>query len=79
MYTSLMGTFDMLAPIKYLGMTSVGNNISIVVNRMNLWVLPSQEEPDVPFATKKVSYQAIFDATIDSISNPSISKESYEA
>ena len=41
MYTYLMGTFDMLAPINYLGTTSVGKNICIVVDRIDSWVLPS--------------------------------------
>ena len=45
MYTSLMGTFDILAPINYLGSTSVGKNISSVVDRTDPWVLPSHEEP----------------------------------
>ena len=72
MYASLMGTFDMPAPINYLGTTNVRKNVSTVVGRTDLWVLPSQDEPQVPLSTTKVSYQAIFDATIDSISNPLI-------
>ena len=45
MYTSLMGTFDMVAPINYLGTMSVGKNICTVVDRTDPWVLPSQDEP----------------------------------
>ena len=48
MYTSLMGNFDMVAPIKYLGMTSVGEKVCAVVDRTETWVFPSQEDPDVP-------------------------------
>ena len=70
MYTSLMGAFDMPAPINYLGTISVGNNICTIVDRTDLWVLRSQDEPDVPLPTTDVSYQAIFDATIDSILTP---------
>ena len=35
MYSSLMGTFDIPAPIHYLGSTSVGNSIATVVYRTN--------------------------------------------
>ena len=35
MYTSLMGKFDIPAPINYLGSTSVGNSIATVVDRIN--------------------------------------------
>ena len=48
MYTSLMGTFDMLAPINYLGTTSVGKNVCTIVGRNDLWVPPLQDEHDVP-------------------------------
>ena len=41
MYTSLMGTFDMHAPINYLGSTSVWKNMCTIVDRMDPWVLPS--------------------------------------
>ena len=78
MYMSLMGTFDLHAPIKYLGTTSVGKKICTFVDRNDPWVLPSQEEPSVPFATTEVAYQAIFDATVDFISTPYILEESDE-
>ena len=39
MYTSLMGTFDLLAPINYIGSTSVGKSIATVVDRTDPWVL----------------------------------------
>ena len=48
MYMFLMGTFDLHAPIKYLVTTSVGNNICTIVDRTDPWVLPLQEESDVP-------------------------------
>ena len=50
MYTSLMGTFDIPAPINYIGSTSVGNSISTVVDRTDTWVLPSHHEPEVPLS-----------------------------
>ena len=50
MYTSLMVTFDMPTPINYLGTTCVGNNICIVADRIDLWVLPSQDDPGVPLS-----------------------------
>ena len=68
MYMFFMGTFDLYAPIKYLGTTSVGKKICIFVDRNGQWVLPSQEEPNVPFVTTEVAYQDIFDATVDFIS-----------
>ena len=48
MYASLMGTFDLLAPINYIGSTSVVKSIAMVVDRNNPWVLPSHHEPEVP-------------------------------
>ena len=48
MYTSLMGMLDILAPINYLGSTSVGKSISMVVDKTDPWVLPSREDPQVP-------------------------------
>ena len=42
MYSSLMGTFDIPAPINYLGSTSVGKSIATVVNRTDPWVLPTR-------------------------------------
>ena len=44
MYASLMGTFDIPAPINYLGSTSVGKSIAMVVDRKYPWVLPSHHE-----------------------------------
>ena len=41
MYTLFMGTFDMHAPINYLGSMSVGKNISTVVDKIEPCVLPS--------------------------------------
>ena len=79
MYTSLMGTFDMPTPINYLGTTRVGKNICTVVDRTDPWVLCSQEECNVPLSAAEVSYQYIFDATVDSILTPSVFKESDEA
>ena len=51
MYTSLMGNFDMPAPINYLGTTSVGKKICTIVDITNLWVLPSQDDIDVTLST----------------------------
>ena len=48
MYASLMGTFDFPAPINYLGSTSVGKSISMVVDRTYPWVLPSHHELELP-------------------------------
>ena len=59
MYASLMGTFDFLAPINYIGSTSVGKSISTVVDRTDPWVLPSHHEPEVPLSAANVAYQAI--------------------
>ena len=36
MYVSLMGTFDIPAPINYIGSTSVGKSIAMVVDRIYL-------------------------------------------
>ena len=45
MYTSLMGTFELPAPVNYIGSTSVGRSIATVVDRTDPWVLPSPKEP----------------------------------
>ena len=59
---------------------SVGNSIATVVDRTDPWVLPSCHETQVPLSTVEVAYQAVFNATVDSIANPStISEESNEA
>ena len=80
MYASLMGTFDIPTPINYLGSTTVGKYIVTFVDRNEPWVLPSCHEPQVPLSTVEVTYQAIFNSTVDSIATPSsISKESNEA
>ena len=59
MYASLMGTFDLPAPINYIGSTSVGKSIAMVVDRTDPWVLPSHHEPEVPLSVVEVAYQAI--------------------
>ena len=70
MYVSLMGTFDFPAPINYIGSTSVGRFIAMVVDRTDPWVLPSQHEPEVPLSVVEVAYQAIIHTIIDPISIP---------
>ena len=80
MYTSLMGTFDILAPINYIGSTSVGKSIETVVDRTDPWVLPSHHEPELPLLVAEVAYQAIVHTTIDPISVPlTVSEELEEA
>ena len=46
---------------------------------MDPWVLPSQVEPDVPLSTAEITYQAIVDATVDSLLTPSSSRDLEEA
>ena len=70
MYASLMGTFDILAPINYLGSISVGKSIATVVDRTDPWVLPSHHEPEVPLSATKVAYQAIIHTIVDPIPVP---------
>ena len=80
MYASLMGTFDIPAPINYLGSTSVGKSITTVVDRTGPWILPYHHEPEVPLSAAKVAYQAIVHTAIDPILVPLIvSKELEEA
>ena len=80
MYTSLMGRFDLLAPINYIGSTSVGKSIATVVDRTDPWVLPSHHEPKVPLLTTEVAYQAITHTIVDPISVPlTLSEELEEA
>ena len=67
MYTSLMGTFDLPIPINYIGSTSVGKSIAIVVDRTDPWVLPSPHESKVPLSIVEVAYQAITQTTVDPI------------
>ena len=70
MYASLMGTFDLLAPVNYISSTSVGKSIATVVDRTDPWVLPTPHEPEVPLSVVEVAYQAIIEATADPIPNP---------
>ena len=75
-----MGTFDTPDPINYLGSTSVGKSITMVVDRNDPWVLPSHHEPQVPLSAVDVSYRDIVDTIANSITTPStVSKESEEA
>ena len=67
MYASLMGTFDLPAPINYIGSTSVGKSIATIVDRTDPWVLPSPHELEVPLSTVEVAYQAITQNTVDPI------------
>ena len=76
MYTSLMGTFDLPAPINYIGSTSVGKSIATVVDRTDPWVLPTHHEPEVPLLVVEVAYQAITQTIVDPIRVPlSVSEE----
>ena len=80
MYSSLMGTFDIPAPINYLGSTSVGNSITTVGDRTDPWVLPSHYEPKVPLSVVELTYQAIITTTVDPILvPPTVSEELEEA
>ena len=65
MYASLMGTFDLPAPINYIGSTIVGKSIATVVDRTDPWVLSSPHEPEVPLSVVEVAYQAISNTTVD--------------
>ena len=67
MYASLIGTFDIPAPINYLGS-----------NRTNPWLLPSHHEPEVPLSTMEVDYQDITQTTVDLIAVPLIVSEELE-
>ena len=80
MYASLMGTFDIPGPINYIGFTTVGNSIEMVVDRIDPWVLPSHHEPEVPLPATEVAYQAIVHTAIDPIPVPlTVSEEPEEA
>ena len=70
MYASLMGTFDFPAPISYIGSTSVGKSIAMVVDRTDPWVLPSHHEPEVPIWAAEVAYQDIIHTIVDPILMP---------
>ena len=78
MYSSLMGTFDIPAPINYLGSTSVGNSIMTVVDRMDSLFLPSLYQPEIPLSEVEVAYQAIVNTTTDPIMPPSTVSEELE-
>ena len=78
MYASLMGTFDLPAPINYKGSTNVGKSIAMVVNRTDPWVLPTHHEPEVPLSTVEVAYQAITQTTIEPFLFPLIVLEELE-
>ena len=80
MYASLMGTFDIPAPINYLGSTSVGKSITTVVDRTDPWVLPSHHEPKVPLSATEVAYQDIIHTVVDLVLVPlTVSKEPKES
>ena len=70
MYASLMGTFDLPAPMNYIGSTTVGKSITTVVDSNDPWVLPTPHEPEVPLSVVEVAYQAITEATVDPIPDP---------
>ena len=78
MYTSLMGTFDIPAPINYIGSTSVGKSIATVADTTDPWVLPSHHEPEVPLSVVEVVYQAIIHTDVDSIFIPLTVSEDLE-
>ena len=78
MYTSLMGTFDLPAPVNYIGSTSVGRSIITVVDRTDPWVLSSPNEPGMPLSVVEVAYQAITQAIVDPILVPLIVSEDLE-
>ena len=67
-----MGTFDLPAPVNYIGSTSVGKSIAMVVDRTDPWVFPTPHEPKVPLPAVEVGYQAITQAAADPILNPLI-------
>ena len=78
MYASLMGTFDLPALINYIGSTSVGKSIAIVVDRDDPWVLPTPHEPEVPLSAVEVAYQAIVEGTADPIPDPLLVSDDLE-
>ena len=75
MYASFMGTFDFLASINYLGSTSVGKSIAMVVDIIDPWVLPSHHESEMILLAVEVAYQAIIHTTVDPIPIPLIVSE----
>ena len=73
-------TFNFPTLINYIGSTSVGKSIAMVVDRTDPWVLPSQHEPKVPLLTVKVAYQSITQTTVDPFPIPlTVSEELDEA
>ena len=76
MYSLLMGTFDIPAPINYLGSMSVGKSIMTVVNRTNPSLLLTYHEPQVPLSKVEVARQVVLNATAYSIVTPSTSQRS---
>ena len=70
MYSSLIDTFNIPAPINYLGYTSVGKSIATVGDRMDPYVLPSRHEPKVPLSAVEVAYQAIVNTIVDPVLVP---------
>ena len=73
-----MGTFDLPAPINYIGSTSVVKSIAMVVDRTDPWVLPSPHELEVPLSSVEVAYQAITQTNVDPIPDPLIVSEDVE-
>ena len=78
MYASLMGTFDLPSPMNYIGSTSVGKSIAMVVDRNDPWVLPTHHEPEVTLSVVEVAYQDITQTTIDPIPVPLLVSEELE-
>ena len=78
MYASLMGTFDIPAPVLYIGSTNVGKSIDSVVDRNDPWVLPTPQQPEVPLSAVEVVYQAITQTTVDPIPDPLIVSDDLE-
>ena len=58
--------------INYLGSTSVGKYIEMVVGRTDTWVLPSHHEPEVPLSAMELAYKAIVHTVVDPILVPLI-------
>ena len=65
-----MGYFDLLALINYLGSTSIGKSIVMVVDRMEPWVLPSHHELEVLLSVVEVACQAVIHTIVDPVLVP---------
>jgi hypothetical protein len=80
MYSSLMGTFDFVAPIHHI--YAISNRFSSSMRYVpfrtsyfnNPWTLPSLTMSceghshigmEIPLSTEKIAYQAILDSTVD--------------